>query len=86
LALALGMAETPKHERTLIKVIVVSTAISFGVLGAVMASMKGFFHGEVSFHFSFGSIGGFVLGFIAGWIFWKLVFWREKKGDSGQVS
>jgi len=75
------MAEGPRHENTLIKVIVISTAISFGVLGGIMASMKGFFHGEISFHFSLGSIGGFVLGMIAGWAFWKLVFWRQKKTD-----
>lgn len=75
------MAEEPKHENTLIKVIVFSTAASFGALGAIIASMSGFFHGEVSFHFSIGSIVGFILGFLVGWAFWKVVFWKEKKGD-----
>jgi high-affinity Fe2+/Pb2+ permease len=80
------MAEGPQHEKTLIKVIVFSTAVSFGVLGAIMASMKGFFHGEVSFHISIGSIIGFILGFVVGWLFWKVVFWKRKKDDSAPVS
>jgi hypothetical protein len=76
------MAEGPQHERTLIKVIVFATAISFGALGTVIASMKGFFHGEASFHFSFASLAGFILGFIAGWLFWKVVFWRWEKNQT----
>jgi hypothetical protein len=79
------MPEAPQHEKTLIKVIVFSTAISFGVLGAIMASMRGFFHGEVSFHFSIGSIAGFIVGFILGWLFWKLVFWRRGKSESARL-
>jgi uncharacterized membrane protein YciS (DUF1049 family) len=79
------MAEGPQHEKTLIKVIVFSTAISFGALGAVMTSMKGFFHGEVSFHFSIGSIAGFVLGFVMGWLFWKLVFWKRAKSHAARL-
>jgi hypothetical protein len=75
------MADAPQHEKTLIKVIVFATAISFGVLGGIMGSMNGFFHGEVSFHFSLGSIAGFVLGMVAGWLFWRVVFWRGKKSD-----
>jgi len=80
------MPDDAPHEKTLIKVIVFSTAISFGILGAVIASMNGFFRGEVSFHFGFGSILGFILGFAAGWLFWKIVFWRRKKTDSSQAS
>jgi len=77
------MPEAPQHEKTLIKVIIFATAVSFGVLGATMASMNGFFHGEVSFHFSVGSIVGFVLGFAAGWLFWKVVFWKRAKDEAG---
>ncbi len=80
------MADQPRHERTLVKVIVFSTALSFGCLGGVMASLKGFFHGDVSFHFSSGSILGFVLGVFAGWLFWKAVFWMQKKDESAHVS
>jgi membrane associated rhomboid family serine protease len=76
------MPEAPQHEKTLIKVIVFSTAISFGALGAVMASMKGFFHGEISFHFSIGSVAGFIVGFVLGWLFWKLVFNRRAKDET----
>ena len=79
------MPEAPHHEKTLIRVIIFSTAISFGVLGAIVASMNGFFHGEVSFHFSIGSLAGFILGSISGWAFWKLVFWRRTKGQSGRL-
>jgi uncharacterized membrane protein YidH (DUF202 family) len=79
------VAEGSQHEKTLIKVIVFSTAISFGALGTVIASMKGFFHGEVSFHFSIGSIAGFLLGFVAGWLFWKLVFWKRAKNQAARL-
>jgi hypothetical protein len=79
------MAEAPQHEKTLIKVIVFSTAISFGVLGAIMTSLKGFFHGEVSFHFSIGSIAGFISGFILGWLFWKVVFWKRAKSQTARL-
>ena len=80
------MTEGPPHEKNLIKVIVFSTAVSFGVVGAIMASMNGFFRGEVSFHFSVGSVVGFLSGFVAGWAFWKLVFWKRQKDDSAAVS
>jgi hypothetical protein len=79
------MPEAPQHEKTLIKVIIFGTAVSFGVLGAIMASMNGFFGGEASFHFSIGTFAGFILGFILGWAFWKLVFWRRAKGQSGRL-
>jgi multidrug transporter EmrE-like cation transporter len=79
------MAKTPQHEKTLIKVIVFSTAISFGALGVVMTSMKGFFHGAVSFQFSIWSLLGFILGFIAGWLFWKLVFWKRAKNPNARL-
>jgi hypothetical protein len=73
------MTEGPKHENTLIKVIVFGTALSFGALGAIITSMSGFFHGEVGFHFSWFSIVGFIVGFLAGWAVWKLVFWKRAK-------
>ena len=80
------MSDEARHEKTLIKVIVFSTAISFGILGAIMASMKGFFHGEVSFGFSATSVMGFMLGYGVGWLFWKIVFWKRKKTDSADGS
>jgi membrane associated rhomboid family serine protease len=76
------MPEAPQHEKTLIKVIIFSTAISFGALGAIIASMTGFFHGEISFHFSIGSIAGFIVGFVLGWLFWKLVFNKRAKDET----
>jgi uncharacterized membrane protein YidH (DUF202 family) len=79
------MPEAAQHEKTLIKVIVFGTAISFGALGVVMTSMKGFFHGEVSFHFSIGSVAGFIAGFVVGWLFWKLVFWKRAKNQTARL-
>jgi membrane associated rhomboid family serine protease len=76
------MPESPQHEKSLVKVIIFSTAISFGALGAVMASMKGFFHGEISFHFTIGSIVGFIVGLVVGWVFWKVVFNRRAKDET----
>jgi hypothetical protein len=79
------MAEVPRHEKALIKVIVFGTAVSFGVLGTIIASMKGFFHGDASFHFSFASIVGFILGFVVGWLFWKLAFWKREKNQAARL-
>ena len=79
------MAESPQHEKTLIKVIIFGTAVSFGVLGAIIASMNGFFRGDASFHFSFSSIVGFIVGFLAGWLFWKVVFWKRAKKQSARL-
>ena len=56
---------------------VFATALSFGILGAIIASMKDFFGGNSAFHFSFRTIIGFVLGAVAGWLLWK-VFLRAK--------
>jgi hypothetical protein len=79
------MPQASQHEKTLFKVIVFSTAISFGALGVVMTSMKGFFHGQISFHFSVGSVAGFIAGFIAGWLFWKVVFWKRAKKPNARL-
>jgi hypothetical protein len=57
---------------------VFSTALSFGFLGAVIASMKGFFGGSVAFHFSILTVIGFILGALAGWLLWK-IFLRGKR-------
>ena len=85
MVLGLGMPEAPQHEKTLIKVIIFGTAVSFGVLGAIIASMSGFFHGDASFHFSIGSVASFMLGFVLGWLFWKVVFWKRAKGQSARL-
>jgi hypothetical protein len=67
------MTEKSPHEKSLLKVMVFGTAISFGILGAIVASMKGFFHGDATFAFSLRTVIGFVVGCLAGWLFWKFV-------------
>jgi len=73
------VSDPSPHNRTLLKVMVLSTALSFGCLGAIIASMRGFFHGDASFHFSIRTILGFVVGAIAGWLFWKLLLRLKKE-------
>ena len=86
------MDEPPSHEPGLWKVLVVGTALSFGILLAVMVSMRGFFGGTVSFEISFKTIVGFVIGFVLGWLFWRVVghLMRKEekkvlKGDEGEI-
>ena len=73
------MSEKSVHEKNLLKVMVFGTALSFGILGAIVASMKGFFHGDATFAFSPRTVVGFVLGCLAGWLFWKFVRSRMAK-------
>jgi hypothetical protein len=78
------MPEQSPNEKGLWTVFVLGTAISFGVLGAIIGSMKGFFHGDATFVFSFRTIVGFVIGFVAGWLLWKFVRSRiAKSRDEG---
>jgi hypothetical protein len=67
------MNDHSNHENSLMRVMVYGTALSFAILGAIIGSMPGFFHGDATFTFSAKTIIGFVLGFLAGWLFWKLV-------------
>ena len=67
------MPEKSQHERSLMRVMVYGTALSFGILGAIVGSMPGFFHGDATFALSLKTIVGFALGFLAGWLFWKFV-------------
>ena len=67
------MPEPDEQEQRLFKVMVYCTMVSFGVLAAVMISMTGFFGGHVSFQLSYKTPIGFVGGWIAGWLFWRLI-------------
>jgi len=75
------MAEQSPHEKSLWKVIVLGTAISFGLLGAIIGSMKGFFQGDATFTFSARTIIGFVVGVVAGWLLWKIVRGKIAKSE-----
>jgi hypothetical protein len=75
------MSEKSAHEKNLLKVMVFGTALSFGILGAIVASMKGFFHGDATFTFSLRTLVGFAVGCLADWLFWKFVRSRMAKPD-----
>ncbi len=68
-----AMTEISKHEKGLWRVMVIGTAVSFGILAAIMVSMKGFFGGSGDFEFSYKTVFAFFLGCLAGWVFWWLV-------------
>ena len=72
------MNET-NHQKGLLRVMVLGTAISFGAMAALVVSMKDFFAGNAAFEFSYKTVVAFVLGCLAGWAFWKLI--RRWKGN-----
>jgi hypothetical protein len=73
------MPEKSPHEKSLFKVMIFGTALSFGFLGAIIGSMKGFFGGDATFVFSLRTIAGLLLGWLAGWLLWKFVLHRIAK-------
>ena len=75
------MSERSPHEKSLYRVIVVGTSLSFGVLAAIVSSMQDFFGGNAAFHFSLRTIAGFVIGAALGLGFWWLVGrWQKMRG------
>ena len=59
---------------------VAGTALSFGSLAALIASMKDFTGGNASFEFSYKTAVAFVLGSFVGWAFWSLIRrWARRK-------
>ena len=66
------MSEPTPHERGLYRVMTWGTAVSFGILAALAVSMKDFLGGNASFHFSFWSVAAFAVGFVVGWLFWRV--------------
>jgi len=75
------MANPPNHERSLHRVMVLGTALSFGILAAIVVSMQDFVAGKVSFHFTYKTVLGFVGGFVVGWLFWLLIDKLIRKGQ-----
>jgi hypothetical protein len=71
--------ERSPHEKSLFKVIVAGTALSFGCMGAIIASMKDFLHGDAAFTFSYPTVVGFVIGLVVGWLPWKFVGHRIER-------
>jgi hypothetical protein len=73
--------EPSAHEKALQKVIVLGTALSFGILGGIIASMRDFVGGDATFDFSYRTIIGFALGASAGWLLWRVVRWQSKRAE-----
>jgi NhaP-type Na+/H+ or K+/H+ antiporter len=69
------MAQEPQHAQRLFKVMVFGTALSFGAVGAIIASMKDFVGGNAAFEFSYRTLIAFGLGCFLGWGFWRGVRW-----------
>lgn len=75
-------APSPSPQAPLIKLMTVATALSFGILAAIVASMKDFFGGDASMQFSYKTGLGFVLGAIAGWGLWVVArYFIRRSGD-----
>ena len=77
------MSEPSPHEKTLRRVMVIGTALSFGALAAIAVSMKDFLAGNAAFEFSVQTIIGFLGGAATGWLFWWIVG-RFQKGRDQQ--
>ena len=75
------MTEISKHEKGLFRVMVIGTALSFGILAAIVVSMKGFFGGSGDFKFSYKTVLAFFVGCLAGWAFWWLVRRRMRHSN-----
>ena len=78
------MAESSKHEKTLFRVMTLGTALAFGILGAIIFSMKDFAGGNATFEFSYRTVLAFVLGCLGGWLFWWLVRRRAAKAQDDE--
>ncbi len=76
------MPEGANHQKGLFRLMTFGTALSFGILGAIIFSMKDFVGGNATFEFSYRTVLGFILGFFIGWFFWWLIRrWTQKAGD-----
>jgi len=69
------------HEKGLFRVVSFGSAVSFGLLGAIIGSMRDFLHGDAALSLSWRTVAGFVAGFIIGWLPWKWIARRANKPD-----
>jgi hypothetical protein len=73
-----------KIGKDLNRVIVYATSISFGGLAAFLFSLR-HVRKDPTLVFSNRTVVGFIAGFLAGWIFWKVVQrLNEKKSRPGE--
>ena len=73
------MSDESPHEKSLFKVFIWGTAISFGILRGLIGSMRNFFAGNAQFQFSVRTIIGLAAGILVGWLFWKFILKRASK-------
>ena len=66
-------AMSNNHQNGLFRVMTIGTALSFGILAAIVVSMKDFFGGNALFEFSWKTVVAFACGYSAGWLFWRAV-------------
>jgi hypothetical protein len=69
----------PNHETSLVRVMMIGTALSFATLAAIVVSMKDFFGGNAVFEFTWKTPVAFIIGGVAGWAFWRFVRSRMAK-------
>jgi hypothetical protein len=75
------MSDKSPHEKGLFAVMTYATAISFGILGAIIVSMRGFVGGDATFEFSYKTVLAFLAGAFVGFAFWRGVRrLMEKRG------
>lgn len=73
---------SPSPQAKLLKLMTVATALSFGILAAIIASMKDFFGGDASMQLSYKTAVGFVIGAAAGWGLWRVArYFMPRSGD-----
>jgi hypothetical protein len=75
------MEQKSPHEKSLLRVVTFGSALSFAFLGAIIGSMRDFFHGDAAFSLSWRTLVGFVIGFILGLLPWKWIARRTTKPD-----
>jgi hypothetical protein len=69
----------PNHQTSLIRVMMIGTSLSFAALAAIAVSMKDFFGGNAVFQFTWKTPVAFVVGWLTGWVFWRVVRGRMSK-------
>jgi len=78
------MDENSGQGKGLWRIIALGTSVSFGILGAIIASMRDFVGGNAVFDFSYRTLIGFGLGALIGWLMWRgLRLWIERTERPG---
>lgn len=71
------MANEPKNSRDFYKIAAFSTSLAAGVMAAFLGSIKNMAH-DPSLEISAWTWIMFVAGAAAGWLFWKIIWWKSR--------